>query len=163
MKTTAFLALLMIFSSFGCNVNTVKENKSTEIEVKIFERVDIGYDYEGYPIELGEMKEIKNFKEAKVHQLDKYDYIEKIQLSGSFINAKIRFINTETGCIVKELNNLNSETSIELIGPNPNPELDIKYEEWMLNAKWHSLTIEIINDQRLVFEGLISNKKNIRS
>lgn len=137
------------------------EQNSTEIEVKIFERINIGYDSEGWPIELGEMKEVKNFQEVKTHELNKYDYIEKIQLSGNFINAKIRFINTEKGCIVNELSNLNSKTPIEFIGPNPNPELDIKYDEWMLNAKWHSLTIEVINDQKVVFEGFISNKKNI--
>ncbi|MDA8911102.1 hypothetical protein N9I21_04830 [Crocinitomicaceae bacterium] len=144
----------------SCNDTNQNEKKSTNIKIKIFERIDIGFDYEGAPIALGEMVEVENFEKIKTHTLDKYDYIEKIQITGDFINAKIRFINSESGCIVKELNNVQSKETLEFIGPNPDYTLDVEYEEWMLNAKWHSLQIEVINDQRLVFEGVISNKKN---
>lgn len=144
----------------SCNETILNEKESAIPEIRIFERINVGYDSEGWPVELGEMKEVQKFQESKNHSLNKYDYIEKIEISGNFIDAKIRFINVETGSIVKELNNINSNQTIEFIGPNPDPELDLEYEEWLLNAKWHSLKIELINDQKLVFEGLISNSNN---
>lgn len=160
MSIFKLLLILPAVLLMSCNETILNEKESAIPEIRIFERINVSYDSEGWPVELGEMKEVQKFQESKNHSLNKYDYIEKIEISGNFIDAKIRFINVETGSIVKELNNINSNQTIEFIGPNPDPELDLEYEEWLLNAKWHSLKIELINDQKLVFEGLISNSNN---
>jgi len=133
----------------------VTEQKDQKIQIEIFERSGIGYDYEGFPIEEGEMIKLKDFQQNKFHELINYDYIEKIVIDGALKNAFVRIINLNNNCIIHEERSVNSK--LEFIGPSPSND---SYPDWMLDVKFNSFKLEIINDNQLIFEGEVSNEKS---
>lgn len=124
-----------------------------EIKVNIYVRTDVGYDYEGYPIEMGKVVLVKDFQEKKEYQLNGYDYIEKIEIVGQSDDITLQFINGKSKKVVLEEKVISLNGTKTYTSSDPKGEKHKYYQEWLLNTKWDGLVIKVAYKDKSIFEG----------
>jgi PBP1b-binding outer membrane lipoprotein LpoB len=129
-----------------------------EIKVSIYVRTDVGYDSDGYPIEMGKVVLVKDFQEKKEYQLNGYDYIEKIEIVGQSNDMTLQFINGKNNKIVNEEKAILLNGTKTYTTSDPAGEKHKYYQEW-LNTKWDALIIKVLYKDRGIFEGKINSAK----
>jgi hypothetical protein len=98
----------------GDTVTSVDDNRSApdtsqivypDITVLAYERTNIFYDTEGWPVEPGTVRVIKDFQKNKVYRLKKdWDYLQKIEISGASDQITIQFFDGERNRVHEEKN-----------------------------------------------------------
>lgn len=129
-----------------------------DVKVTIYVRTGVGYDSEGWPVEMGQVVLIKDFQEKKEYQLNGYDYIEKVEIEGQTDDITLQFING------KNNKTLHQEKAITLNGiktyttSDPKGEKHKYYQEW-LETRWDALIIKVNYKDKNIFEGKINPSK----
>ncbi|MFM7710577.1 MAG: hypothetical protein ACKO5C_06640 [Ferruginibacter sp.] len=125
-----------------------------DITVLAYERTDILYDTEGWPVEPGTVRVIKDFQKNKVYRLKKAsDYLQKLEISGQSEQITIQFFDGDR-------NRLHEEKNITLNGKkiytssDPFGHHNAGYQEWMHGT----IAIKILFKEAVIFEGLIIKK-----
>jgi hypothetical protein len=129
-----------------------------DVKVNIYARKDVGYDSEGYPVEMGKVVAIKDFQEKKEYQLKGGDYIEKIEISGQSADMTLQFFAGNSNKLMHE------EKAISLNGTktyttyNPLAEKDKYFQEWLYTNR-DGLIIKVLYKDKGIFEGKINPAK----
>jgi hypothetical protein len=131
-----------------------------EVKVNIYVRTEVGYDSEGWPIEMGKVVLIKDFQDKKEYQCNGTDYIEKIEIIGQLNDITLQFINRNSNKVVHEekaiiLNDMKTYTTTDPLG-----EKDNYFQEWLSETRWDGLVIKVAYKDKSVFEGKIIPLKN---
>jgi hypothetical protein len=125
------------------------------IKVRIFERTNVLYDSEGWPVEMGRVIIVKDFQEKKVYQLKGYDYIEKIEIEGQSENITLQFLNAKNNKIIHEEKEILINGIKKYTWSDPKGGKYKNYQEWLKITKWDELIIKVFHKDHLVFEGKI--------
>lgn len=129
-----------------------------DIKVNIFVRTEVGYDSEGWPLEMGRLDLVKDFQTKKEYQLKGYDYIEKIEIVGKSNDVTLQFINGNSQRILHEERAITLNGTKKYTSSDPMAEKDKYYQDWLV-TKWDPLIIKIAYKNESVFEGKISPSK----
>ena len=134
------------------------DNLIPDVKVNIFVRTNVGYDSEGWPVEMGKVVLVKDFQEKKQYQLNGYDYIEKIEIVGQSDDMTLQFINGKSNKIVYEEKNISLNGTKTYTTSDPQAEKHKYYQKW-LNTKWDALIIKVLYKDKSIFEGKINPSK----
>lgn len=122
------------------------------IRVQIFVRSGVQYDMDGFALDEGRLKEIKDFQSSKEHQITGYDDLEKIVVSGK--SDKITIICSEGDDELYNSNEITLDGAKSFKGSGPNGGNGLKWVYAMNRQK--DFNIKILYDKdRIVFEGKI--------
>lgn len=131
------------------------ENSIPDIKVNIYARTDVGYDSEGYALEMGKLVLIEGFQEKKDYQLSGYDYIEKIEITGKSDDITLQFYNGKSNKIVHEEKAISLNGTKTYTASDPQANKNIYHQEW-LNTNLEPLIIKVIFKDKNIFEGRIN-------
>jgi len=132
-------------------------NKTPKINVRIFERVGIFYDSEGWPVDEGVLKEVIGFdKSRNYRKSSEYDYIEKIRIEGKSEDLKIQVRNSQNESVF-EKSGIVLNDSIVYTSSDPTGQEGKNFQKWM-ETRFELLTIKIFYKEKILFEGIIDCK-----
>ena len=129
-----------------------------EIKVNIYVRTDVGYDSEGWPVEMGKVVLVKDFQYKKEYKLNGYDYIENIEIVGQSGDMTLQFIDGKSNKIVHEEKAISLNGAKTYTTSDPLGNKDKYYQEWF-NTKFDGLIIKVIYKDKSIFEGKVSPSK----
>ncbi len=129
-----------------------------DVKVNIYVRTDVGYDSEGWPVEMGKVVLVKDFQEKKEYQLKGYDYIEKIEIVGQSNDITLQFINGNNNKIVNEEKAISLNGTKTYTTSDPAGEKHKYYQEWMKRNR-DALVIKVSYKDKSIFEGKINPSK----
>jgi hypothetical protein len=82
------------------------------ISVGFFEHTGGTYDSDGFFVDGGLVKQLKNFDNSKIHRCSKGAYIQKVSILGNCGNLNLQFFNKK-GDIIEDLKNCALENKVE--------------------------------------------------
>ena len=129
---------------------------NTKITVNIFERSGVFYDDEGWPVGFGKLKLINNFQERKIHQLEGYNYIEKIEIVGQSKDITLQFLDAISNKIFHEEKSISLKGTKTYTSSNPAGQKDENFKKWVAND---GLIIKVFQGKELIFNGKIVNRQ----
>lgn len=180
MKKIKMLLLLIPMGFFACN-NSQSENLKTEkadkieqeeivpeetvpekiveempvVKVQLFQRTDVFYDSEGYPVEEGIVSEVKGFNDTKKFKKKKeYEFVERIVVNGNSENITIEISNKANGIFFKK-ENIKLNGKISFGSSTPLSEEPKDYDEKINWTRFELNTLKVFYKDNLLFEGVI--------
>ncbi len=129
-----------------------------EIKVNIYVRTDVGYDAEGWPVEMGKVVLVKDFQDKKEYQLNGYDYIEKIEIVGQSNDMTLQFINGNSNKIVHEEKAILLNGTKTYTTSDPQEQKHKYYQDW-LNTRSNALIVKVLYKDNSIFQGKINPSK----
>jgi len=133
-------------------------NLIPDVKVNIFVRTNVGYDSEGWPVEMGKVVLVKDFQEKKEYQLNGYDYIEKVEIDGQSDDITLQFINGKNNKILHEEKAISLNETKTYTTTDPKGEKHKYYQEW-LETRFDALIIKVFYKDKNIFEGKINPSK----
>ena len=129
-----------------------------DVKVTIYARKDVGYDSEGYPVEMGKVTAVKDFQEKREYQLKGDDYIEKIEISGESSDITLQFFDGNGSKLMHEEKAIAHNGTKTYTTYDPLAEKDKYFQEWLYTNR-DGLIIKVLYKDKNIFEGKINPAK----